>query len=112
MGARASLHPDHDTGSHESQTKRITRLFRMVIHQAIDDAVREKPTNSYHHSYDHKSARDWLKYKGKDFMMVCSMAEISPREVDEWFNRRRRELGMGTRRQRTSQKHGILKRTE
>lgn len=70
-----------------SEKSGITRLWQAVIHQHVVDAMR--PAKEHHYTRykastyarEVRDARDWILGQGKDFRMVCDMAQLCPRQV-------------------------------
>lgn len=61
------------------KTHACRNLWRNVIHLALADATDQITANALNQS----KALAWIERGGKDFILVCEMADYSPRYVRE-----------------------------
>lgn len=68
---------------HAREVDPETRLWRLVISQALQDALGKQSTDSYARRNRHlqPDAIRWFKDAGRDFRTVCTMADLEPAAV-------------------------------
>ncbi len=59
------------------KTNSCRNMWRNVVHLALADATDQRKSNALHQS----EALIWIERGGKDFFMVCDMADYSPKYV-------------------------------
>jgi hypothetical protein len=70
-------------------------IWQAVLIKAAQDAARYNPKRDAKKQPDAYQAHDWLMGKGSWFQQVCSMADISPRDVMKEYSKERYRLANG-----------------
>lgn len=61
----------------DSPIGREIALGRAIIHQALDDLVSDNPKLWM----EKRLAKSWLLAGGKDFELICDLAQVEPNDV-------------------------------